>query len=102
MYRHPFYDVADFNNNNLIETVEKINHEKPIFYISRDFNIDYLKYNTCSKVSSYTNEIYSYGCKLLIDKPARITHSNVMVRLYTARPRPRPQRSETNGQNEIN
>ena len=34
-----------------------------------------MKYNTCSRVSSYINEVYSYGCKLLIDKPTRITHS---------------------------
>ena len=34
-----------------------------------------MKYNTCSRVSSYINEVYSYGCKLLIDKPTKITHS---------------------------
>ena len=33
LYRHPFYDIADFKYN-LIETVEKINHEKAIFYLS--------------------------------------------------------------------
>ena len=42
MYRHPFYNIADFKSS-LIETVEKINQEKAIFYISDDFNIDYLK-----------------------------------------------------------
>ena len=52
-----------------------MNHEKAVFHISGDFNIDYLKYNTCSRVSSYINKIYSCGCKLLIDKPTRITHS---------------------------
>ena len=74
VYKHPFYNIAEFKNN-LIETVEKINHEKSIFYTSGDFNIDYLKYNTCCRVSSYINKVYSYGCKLFIDKPTRITHS---------------------------
>ena len=70
MYRHPFYNIADFKNN-LIETVEKINYKKVIFHVSGDFNTDYLKYNTCSRVSSY-------GCKLLIDKPTRITRSTAI------------------------
>ena len=87
MYKQSFYNIADCKNN-LIETVEKINHGKAIFCISGDFNIDYLKneYNTCSRVSSYINEIYSYGCcKLLVDKPTRITHStaNCIDHFYT-------------------
>ena len=72
--RHPFYNIVDFKSN-LIKTVEKINHEKAIFSISGDFKIDYLKYNTCSRISSYINEVYSYGGKLLIDKSTKITHS---------------------------
>ena len=68
MYGHSFYDITDFKIN-LIGTVEKINHEKAIFYVWGNFNIDYLKYDTYSRVSRYINEIYSYGCKLFIDKP---------------------------------
>ena len=73
-HRYPFYNIADFKDN-LIETVEKINHEKAIFYVSGDFNLNYFKYNACSRISCFINEIYVYGRKLLIDKSTRITHS---------------------------
>lgn len=72
IYRHPKYNFNTFKHN-LLETIEKMNNEKATFYLSGDFNIDYLKYNSCPRITSYINDIYSYGCQLLTYKPTRIT-----------------------------
>ena len=51
-YRHPSSDVDDFKNY-ISKTLIKINKEKKECYLSGDYNIDLLKYDTNNKYSEF-------------------------------------------------
>ena len=83
VYRHPSGDIDDFINY-VSKCLTKINNEKKECYISGDFNIDLLKYNTNSKYNEFFNTMTSFGFLPHILQPTRITDysSTVIDNIY--------------------
>ncbi len=68
VYRHPTYNISDFQNK-FEQCVFDLNRSNKPFFISGDFNIDLLQ----SSNNDYINSISSLGCKQYIASPTRIT-----------------------------
>ena len=83
LYRHPNSDIEDFTDY-LTKILAKINKENKECYISGDFNIDLLKYDTNSKYSDFLNTMTSSGFLPHILQPTRITEysSTVIDNIY--------------------
>ena len=59
IYRHPNNEVEVFTDY-ISKCLGKITKEKKECYLSGDFNIDLLKYDTNNKYSDFLNNITSY------------------------------------------
>ena len=83
LYRHPNSDIEDFTDY-LTKILAKINKENKECYISGDFNIDLLKYDTNSKYSDFLNTMTSSGYLPHILQPTRIAEysSTVIDNIY--------------------
>ena len=78
LYRHPNNEVEAFSNY-ISTCLDKITKEKNECYLSGDFNIDLLKYDTNNKYSDFLNNITSYGFLPHILQPTRINDENATV-----------------------
>ena len=60
VYRHPSSDMTEFINyiSKCLTTILKENKE---CYVMEDFNVDLLKYDTCSKHKEFLNTMISFG-----------------------------------------
>ena len=72
IYRHPKQNYSKFCDK-LCNTLHTLNKSKANYVIVGDFNIDLLKYNLVTNVSSYINSIYSLGCNFFVDRATRVT-----------------------------
>ena len=81
MYRHPTYSCENFQKfeNTFNDVIEHLNLSALPYCIAGDFNIDLLKYMIDSKIKAYADMLLSNSCKLLIDKPTRITSSSATL-----------------------
>ena len=77
-YRHPSSDIDIFTNY-LAKCVQKINKEKKECYLSGDFNIDLLKYESSNKHSTFLNTLTSSGFLPHILQPTRITEDTATI-----------------------
>ena len=75
IYRHPGDHYHDFRDK-LCENIYNINSSKCNYLIVGDMNINLMKYNLASDVTTYVNALNSVGCNICIDKLARITQHN--------------------------
>ena len=75
-YRHPDNNIDEFNTNYLRPLVQKLSKEssKNIFLLG-DFNIDLLKFNSCSSVCNFLDELSSSYFMPQVFLPSRITRS---------------------------
>ena len=79
IYRHPNSDVEEFTNY-VSKCLSKVDKEKKECYLSGDFNIDLLKYDSNNKYSEFVNTITSFGFLPHILQPTRITdHSATII-----------------------
>ena len=76
IYRHPDNNIDEFNTNYLRPLLQKLSKEssKNIFLLG-DFNIDLLKFNSCSSVRNFLDELSSRYFMPQIFLPSRITRS---------------------------
>ena len=76
IYRHPDNNIDDFNTNYLRPVLQKLSKEssKNIFLLG-DFNIDLVKFNSCSSVCNFLDELSSSCFMPQIFFPSRITGS---------------------------
>ena len=83
LYRHPSRDMETFIDY-LYKTLAKINKENKECYISGDFNIDLLKYDTNNKYSESLNTVTSFGFLPRILQPTRIMEysSTIIDNIY--------------------
>ena len=81
MYRHFTYSFENFQKlkNSFNDVIKHLNSSTLPYYIAGDFNIDLLKYKIDSKIKAYADMLLSNSCKLLIDKPTRITSSSAIL-----------------------
>ena len=60
IYRHPDDNIDDFNTNCLRPLLQKLSKESSkIFFLLGDFNIDLLKFNSCSSICNFFNDLSS-------------------------------------------
>ena len=79
IYRHPGRKYDAFCEK-FCNQLDDLNLHKKKYYIVGDFNIDLLKYNLTSNVTSYMQSVQSTGCNFLINRPTRITsHSGTCI-----------------------
>ena len=78
VYLHPNSDTEDFNNY-ISKCLTIVNKEKKECYVSGDFNIDLLKYETINKHTEFLNTITSLGFLPHILQPTRITESSSTI-----------------------
>ena len=74
IYRHPDNNIDDFNKNYLRPLLQKLSKESSenIFLLG-DFNIDLLKFNSCSSVCNFLDELSSSYFMPQIFLPSGIT-----------------------------
>ena len=77
-YRHPNTDI-DYFTNYVSKCLTKISKEKKECYLSGDYNIDLLKYDTSNKHSDFLNTLTSFGYLPHIHQPTRITEDTATV-----------------------
>ena len=83
IYRHHNSDIENFTDY-LSKILAKINRENKECYISGDFNIDLLKYDTNSKYSDFLNTMTSSGFLPHILQPTRIAeYSSTVIYMAT-------------------
>ena len=84
IYRHPRHSFLSFQER-LCHTLEKISVENKNVYMCGDYNIDILKISKSQPIKFYYNALMSYSCRLIIDKPTRITNSSATIldHIYT-------------------
>ena len=75
VYRH-HTEVANFIDNFLKQTLQKITKSKKTCIIAGDFNVDLIKFGNNSHVDSFYNEISSYSFRPLILQPSRVTSNS--------------------------
>ena len=71
LYRHPKSELEDFNRY-ISKCLIKINKEKKECYVTGDFNVDLLKYDTNHKYAEFLNNMTSFGFLPQILQPTRI------------------------------
>ena len=76
IYRHPDNNIDEFNTNYLRSLLQKLSKEssKNIFLLG-DFNIDLLKFSSCSSICNFLDELSSSYFMPQIFLPSRITRS---------------------------
>ena len=76
IYRHPDNNTDDFNTNYLRPFLQKLSKElsKNVFLLG-DFNIDLLKFNSCSSICNFLDELSSSYFIPQIFLPSCITKS---------------------------
>ena len=76
IYRHPDNNIDEFNTNYLRPLLQKLSKEssKNIFLLG-DFNIDLLKFSSCSSVCNFLDELSSSYFMPQIFLPSRISRS---------------------------
>ena len=72
IYRHPHTNNIDNFFEYMSNTLMKLNKENKEVYISGDFNLDLLKYETKPKIMEFYNLMTSNGYLPLIIQPTRI------------------------------
>ena len=84
IYRHPSTDI-DFLTEYVTNCLTTINSEDKICYVSGDFNIDLLKYETSKKHSDFINALTSSGYLPFVLQPTRITEysSTIIDNIYS-------------------
>ena len=82
VYRHPNTDISIFQNY-ISKCLRLINNEKKTCYLSGDFNIDLLKYDSSNK--HFLNMMTSSGYLPHILHPTRITEytSTIIDNIYS-------------------
>ena len=78
IYRAHRTDI-DLFNTDLSNCLDRIASENKNCYISGDFNLDILRYNTDSKINEFVNNFYSHNMYPLIDRPTRITSHSATI-----------------------
>ena len=79
IYRHPDPSFKTFSEE-LFSFLHKLNDQKYVYFVCGDFNINLMHYSKVKCVTDYVDILHSLSCKLLIDKPTRITkHSTTLV-----------------------
>ena len=78
IYRHPNNEVELFNDY-ISKCLDKITKERKECYLSGDFNIDLLKYETNNKYCDFLDNITSYGFLPYILQPTRLSDENATV-----------------------
>ena len=77
-YRHPNGNVDEFKEY-ISKCFDTISKEKKECYLSGDFNIDLLKYDSNNKYSDFLNTITSYSFLPHILQPTRITNESASI-----------------------
>ena len=76
IYRHPDNNIDDFNSNYLRPILHKLSKESSKkFFLLGDFNIDLLKFNSCSSICNFLDELSSSYFTPQIFLPSRIIGS---------------------------
>ena len=85
LYRHPHYSNIDDFSSYVDTTLNKLNKENKQVYISGDFNIDLLKYNSIYKHQEFYNLMTANGYLPQIIQPTRITETTMTIidNIYT-------------------
>ena len=85
IYRHPHNINIDDFTTYMTTCLEKLNRENKEIYISGDFNIDLLKYDTNKKYQEFYNQMTICGFLPQILQPTRITESSstIIDNIYT-------------------
>ena len=78
IYRAHRTDV-DLFNNDLSNCLDHIVSENKNCYISGDFNLDILSYNSDPKITNFVNNFYANNMFPLIDRPTRITANSATI-----------------------
>ena len=78
IYRAHKTDI-DLFNYDLSNCLQRIVSENKNCYISGDFNLDLLCYNTDQKVTNFVNTFYANNMFPLIDRPTRITSTSATI-----------------------
>ena len=77
IYRHPDNNIDDFNSNYLTPILHKLSKESSKnFFLLGDFNIDLLKFNSCSSICIFLDEHSSSYFTPQIFLPSCIIGSN--------------------------
>ena len=84
IYGHPDPNFKTFSEE-LFSILHELNDKKYIHFVCSDFNINLMHYSKVKCVTDYVDMLHSLSCKLLIDKPTRITkHSTTLIdHIYT-------------------
>ena len=77
VYRHPNADISIFENY-ISKCLRLVNEEKKTRYLSGDFNIDSLKYDSSNKHRDFLNVMTSSGYLPHILHPTRITENTLL------------------------
>ena len=78
VYKHPKGDIEEFQGY-LSKCLTKLNKEKKECYLSGDFNIDLLKYDSNSKYAEFINAVTTFGYLPHILHPTRITEHSATI-----------------------
>ena len=73
IYRHPSMSVTEFNNDYLMNLLEKINLEHKNIVLMGDYNINLLNYDNSPDTSQFLNSMCSYSLFPTITQPTRVT-----------------------------
>ena len=84
LYRHPNSDIDEFMKY-IAKCLTKVNKEKKECYLSGDFNIDLLKYDSNNKYAEFLNTMTSFGFLPHILQPTRISDfsSTIIDNIYS-------------------
>ena len=77
-YRHPNNNIEEFKEY-ISKCFDKISKEKKECYLSGDFNIDLLKYDSNNMYSEFLNTMTSYSFLPHILQPTRITDDSSTI-----------------------
>ena len=82
IYGHPDPNFKTFSEE-LFNILHVLNDKR--YILCGDFNINLMHYSKVKCVKDYVDMLHSLSCKLLIDKPTRITkHSTTLIdHIYT-------------------
>jgi len=79
IHRHPDPNFKTFSEE-LFSILHELNDKKHTYFVCGDFNINLMHDSKVKCVTDYVDMLHSLSCKLLIDKPTRITkHSTTLV-----------------------
>ena len=78
VYRHPTPNYDIFSDE-LFAIIDHLNNANYMHYICGDFNIYLLKYFSQMSVANYADTLQSLSCKVLLDKPTRLTGTSATL-----------------------